>query len=56
MKKLVLNVDALEIESFDTTKLELVEGTVAAHAARTFPAPDYTCAYHCTWYPGTTCE
>lgn len=56
MKKLSLNVDALNVESFDTSRAESPEGTVVAHAARTFPAPDVTCAYHCTWYPGTTCE
>jgi hypothetical protein len=56
MKKLSLNVDSLKVESFDTSKREQGEGTVAAHAAITFPAPVETCAYHCTWWPGTTCE
>jgi hypothetical protein len=56
MKKLSLNVDALNVESFDTSKVERAEGTVVANAVRTFPAPVNTCAYHCTWYPGTTCE
>jgi len=56
MKKLRLNVDALAVESFDTSKAEMTGGTVAAHAMITFPAPVETCAYHCTWWPGTTCE
>ena len=55
VKKLSLNVEALQVETFDTTKTQAAEGTVVAHA-RTFPDPVYTCAYHCTWYPGTTCE
>jgi hypothetical protein len=56
MKKLSLNVDALKVETFEASTVELERGTVAAHAARTYPSPDYTCRYHCTWYPGTTCE
>ncbi|HEY0019266.1 MAG TPA: hypothetical protein VGC13_23395 [Longimicrobium sp.] len=56
MKKLSLNVEALNVETFETSRLQVPQGTVAGHALRTFPAPDYTCAYHCTWYPGTTCE
>jgi hypothetical protein len=55
MKKLSLNVDALKVETFDTSKIASDEGTVVAHA-RSFPDPVNTCQYHCTWYPGTTCE
>ncbi|HEU0301750.1 MAG TPA: hypothetical protein VFR37_20015 [Longimicrobium sp.] len=54
MKKLSLNVEKLEVESFDTSKLAEERGTVAAHAP-SFPDPVYTCAYHCTWI-GSTCE
>jgi hypothetical protein len=54
MKKLSLNVEKLEVGSFDTSKLAEERGTVAAHAP-SFPDPVYTCAYHCTWI-GVTCE
>jgi hypothetical protein len=73
MKKLSLSVDALKVESFDTSKVEAARGTVAAHndtldCTGTLECPDsldgptcmgnpeWTCRYHCTWYPGTTCE
>ena len=55
MKKLRLNVENLKVESFGTTTPEVARGTVVAHAP-SFPDPVWTCAYHCTWYPGTTCE
>jgi hypothetical protein len=56
MKKLSLNVDALKVDTFEPTSVRAAEGTVVAHAMITYPAPVNTCAYHCTWYPGTTCE
>ena len=57
MKKLSLNLDALTVESFEPSRMAAAEGTVVAHApAATYPSPDWTCRYHCTWYPGTTCE
>ena len=55
MKKVSLNVESLTVESFATTRPDDSRGTVMAHAV-TFPAPVETCAYHCTWWPGTTCE
>ncbi|HEU4881325.1 MAG TPA: hypothetical protein VFT45_03740 [Longimicrobium sp.] len=70
MKKLSLNVDALKVETFDTVRTGSARGTVAAHnnTLDTCPGPDsldgptcmgnpeWTCRYHCTFYPGTTCE
>jgi hypothetical protein len=55
MKKLSLNFDALKVETFATSKVDLAEGTVLAHEAPSYPDPVYTCAYHCTWI-GTTCQ
>jgi hypothetical protein len=54
VKKLSLNVESLSVESFGTAAAAEATGTVVAHAAITFPAPNYTCAYHCT-YQGPTC-
>ena len=54
LKKLSLNVENLQVESFDTSKLTEARGTVAAHAP-SYPDPVRTCAYHCTWI-GVTCE
>jgi hypothetical protein len=54
MRKLGLDVEALEVESFDTRAAETARGTVVAHAP-SYPDPVYTCAYHCTWI-GVTCE
>jgi hypothetical protein len=50
MKKLSLNVDALHVETFELRAPEAAGGTVIAHAP-TYPDPNHTCAYHCTW-PG----
>lgn len=55
MKKLSLNLEKLAVESFGTVAAAAEGGTVVANeAAITFPAPQYTCAYHCT-YQGPTC-
>ena len=54
MKKLSLNLENLSVESFGTAAAAKAMGTVAAHAAITFPNPQHTCAYHCT-YQGPTC-
>jgi hypothetical protein len=54
MNKLSLNAESLKVESFDTSLVAVVEAPVAAHALRTYPSPEYTCRYHCTWYP-TVC-
>lgn len=69
MKKLRLNVEKLTVESFDTSEAEEARGTVAAHndtretcqgdtleGPTCMGDPGWTCRYHCTWYPGTTCE
>lgn len=65
MKKLRLNVEKLTVESFDTSRAHAMPGTVAAHSDEPVPTldastcqgnPEWTCRYHCTWYPGTTCE
>lgn len=55
MKKLSLNLESLSVESFGTAAAVKATGTVVAHAlAISFPNPQYTCAYHCT-YQGPTC-
>jgi hypothetical protein len=51
MKMLKLDVETLNVESFPTREVEEERGTVAAHALITYPAPNYTCRYHCTYYP-----
>lgn len=51
MKKMKLNVETLNVESFPTREVAEARGTVAAHALITYPSPNYTCRYHCTYYP-----
>lgn len=51
MKKLTLNLDALDVSTFETAREKPAVGTVAANeATNTNP----TCAYHCTFF-GVTC-
>lgn len=54
MKKLSLDLETLSVESFGTAAAAKATGTVVAHAAITYPSPQATCAYHCT-YQGPTC-
>lgn len=56
MKKLSLDVESLAVETFEAAVTQPARGTVAANAMITAPSPEWTCRYHCTWYPGTTCE
>ena len=53
MRKLRLDLDALAVDSFRTTRAEDGRGTVNAHYAYTNTRP--TCWYHCT-YLGPSCE
>lgn len=53
MRKLSLDLEALTVESFRTTRETEDRGTVNAHNAYTNSLP--TCWYHCT-YLGQTCE
>lgn len=56
MAKLKIDLDALQVDSFETAAPAAQAGTVLAHAMRpSFPDPVYTCAYHCT-YIGPTCD
>jgi hypothetical protein len=61
MKKLSLSIESLKVETFEASRAAEMRGTVAAHND-TFEGPTcmgdpaWTCRYHCTWYPGTTCE
>ncbi len=48
MKRLSLNVEALQVESFDTRTVQ-VERTTAVALRPSYPDPVWTCAYHCTW-------
>ncbi len=51
MKKIRLEVERLEVASFETQETEPARGTVRAHATN----GQWTCAYHCTW-DHYTCE
>ena len=53
MRKLRLDVEALSVDSFRTTRTTDARGTVNGNAAYTNTRP--TCWYHCT-YLGPTCE
>jgi len=56
MPKLKIDLDALQVDSFDTAAPAMRKVVVTANAlAPSFPDPVYTCAYHCT-YIGPTCD
>ena len=49
MAKLKLNVDALEVESFETAERDRTRGTVQANEASQFPCTFGTCFHSCGW-------
>lgn len=61
MQKLRMDVEALEVETFEAAETVEARGTVRAnndtvHGPTCFRNGGETCAYHCTWWPGTGCE
>ena len=56
MKKLKLDLDALEIDSFDPAPLEDAEGTVIGEALITPTQGWYSCVVVCTQLTCVTCR
>lgn len=51
MKKIRLDVQALQVTSFETRETPAARGTVCGHATN----GQYTCVYHCT-FDHLTCD
>jgi len=50
MPKLKINVEALKVDSFETSAQVDATAVVTANALATYPNPAYTCAYRCTYF------
>lgn len=50
MPKLKIDLDALQVDSFDTSAPAAAKAVVTANAFATYPNPGYTCAYRCTYF------